>query len=61
MRASRPQADGSHLAFEDNLLWTKAAAALAHSFGASAEAELGKLAGEEDGLSVEGSRPRMQR
>jgi len=46
-------ADGSHLALDENERWTAAAAALARGFGASTEAELGKLAGEEDGLSVE--------
>jgi len=46
-------ADGSHLSLEENAEWTRQMTALAHSYGASAEAELGKLAGEEDGLSVD--------
>ena len=46
-------ADGSHLPLEGNEEWTAAAVALAASHGASVEAELGKLAGEEDGLSVD--------
>lgn len=38
--------------YEDNLAWTARLAARAHGAGAAVEAELGKLAGEEDGLSV---------
>ena len=45
-------ADGSHLELEANQAWTRAAAARAKAAGASTEAELGLLAGEEDGLSV---------
>lgn len=45
-------ADGSAMGYADNAAWTRRMAALAHSRGASAEAELGRLAGEEDGLSV---------
>lgn len=45
-------ADGSHLPLEENTRWTAKMAKLAHEYGASVEAELGKLAGEEDGLSV---------
>lgn len=45
-------ADGSHLPLAENTEWTAKMAALAHEYGASVEAELGKLAGEEDGLSV---------
>lgn len=39
--------DGSHREFEENLMWTKKMAALAHGEGVLVEAELGKLAGEE--------------
>lgn len=46
-------ADGSHLELEANVAWTTQMARLAHEAGAAVEAELGKLAGEEDGLSVE--------
>jgi len=46
-------ADGSHLPLDENERWTAAMAALAHADGAAVEAELGKLAGEEDGLSVD--------
>lgn len=44
--------DGSAMEYEDNVSWTRAMAAMAHGAGAAVEAELGKLAGEEDGLSV---------
>jgi fructose-bisphosphate aldolase class II len=39
--------DGSQKDFEENLIWTKKMAALAHEKGVLVEAELGKLAGEE--------------
>ncbi len=45
-------ADGSHLPYEQNLAFTAAMADLAHACGAAVEAELGRLAGSEDGLSV---------
>lgn len=38
--------------YEDNVAWTRIMAAKAHEAGTAVEAELGKLAGEEDGLSV---------
>lgn len=38
--------------YEENVEWTARMAELAHGAGAAVEAELGKLAGEEDGLSV---------
>lgn len=38
--------------YEENVAWTRAMAARAHDAGVAVEAELGKLAGEEDGLSV---------
>ncbi|CAM9337434.1 unnamed protein product [Hapterophycus canaliculatus] len=44
--------DGSNMEFEDNVAWTALMAARAHGAGVAVEAELGKLAGEEDGLSV---------
>lgn len=46
-------ADGSHLVFADNLAFTKRAVALAVSHNATIEAELGYLAGTEDGVTVE--------
>jgi len=45
-------ADGSHMPLEENTKWTSRMTKLTHEYGASVEAELGKLAGEEDGLSV---------
>ncbi|GIX47559.1 MAG: tagatose-bisphosphate aldolase [Candidatus Tectimicrobiota bacterium] len=45
-------ADGSHLAYADNLAFTREAVALARAHGAGVEAELGRLSGTEDGLSV---------
>lgn len=45
--------DGSHLPFEENVTLTKRGVELAHSYGALVEAELGRLAGTEDGLTVD--------
>jgi tagatose 1,6-diphosphate aldolase GatY/KbaY len=45
-------ADGSHLPYAENLAFTGAMADLAHAHSAVVEAELGRLAGTEDGLSV---------
>lgn len=44
--------DGSAMEYEENVAWTRRLAARAHGAGAAVEAELGKLSGEEDGLSV---------
>lgn len=44
--------DGSHLPYEDNLAFTQAMTALARARGAAVEAELGRLGGTEDGLTV---------
>lgn len=38
--------------YEENVAWTTRLATKAHRAGAAVEAELGKLAGEEDGLSI---------
>jgi tagatose 1,6-diphosphate aldolase GatY/KbaY len=46
-------ADGSGLDLRANAAWTARMAALAHEHGVCVEAELGKLAGEEDGLAVD--------
>ena len=51
--------DGSALPLEENLEWTRAMAALAHSYGCLVEAELGRLVGEEDGLSVDAKEAKM--
>ncbi len=45
-------ADGSHLPYADNLTFTRGISALARSLDKSVEAELGRLAGSEDGLTV---------
>jgi tagatose 1,6-diphosphate aldolase GatY/KbaY len=46
-------ADGSHLSFAENKALTQRAVALAAPYGAAIEAELGYLAGTEDGVTVE--------
>lgn len=38
--------------YDDNVRWTAALAVIAHAKGAIVEAELGRLAGEEDGLCI---------
>ena len=45
--------------FAQNAAWTAEMAALVHAAGASVEAELGLLAGEEDGLSVDEREAKM--
>ncbi|GAB4444275.1 MAG: class II fructose-bisphosphate aldolase family protein [Chloroflexi bacterium OHK40] len=45
-------ADGSHLPFADNLRFTREMVELARAHGATVEAELGRLAGTEDGLTL---------
>lgn len=45
-------ADGSHLPYDGNVAFTRAMADLAHESGASVEAELGRLTGSEDGVTV---------
>jgi tagatose 1,6-diphosphate aldolase GatY/KbaY len=45
-------ADGSHLLYAENVAFTREMAALAHAQGASVEAELGRLTGTEDKLTV---------
>jgi tagatose 1,6-diphosphate aldolase GatY/KbaY len=49
-------ADGSHLSFAENIAFTRHAVALASSHHAAIEAELGYLAGTEDGVTVEAVR-----
>lgn len=44
--------DGSHLAYEENVGFSREMAALAHAQEGTVEAELGRLAGTEDGLTV---------
>ncbi|KFK43991.1 hypothetical protein AALP_AA1G200600 [Arabis alpina] len=45
--------DGSHLSFPENVSYTKAITELARSKNIMVEAELGRLSGTEDGLTVE--------
>lgn len=45
-------ADGSHLEYDHNVEFTRSMVELAHGYGGVVEAELGRLAGSEDGLSV---------
>ncbi len=45
--------DGSHLPFEQNIAKVAEAVALCHRYGASVEAELGRLGGQEDDLIVD--------
>ncbi len=44
--------DGSHGSFEDNIAISKEVVTIAHKYGASVEAELGKLVGQEDDIIV---------
>jgi tagatose 1,6-diphosphate aldolase GatY/KbaY len=46
-------ADGSGLPYAENISFTREMVALAHEQGGTVEAELGRLAGTEDGLTVE--------
>jgi tagatose 1,6-diphosphate aldolase GatY/KbaY len=45
-------ADGSHHPYAENLAFTREMAALAREHGAAVEAELGRLSGTEDGLTI---------
>lgn len=45
--------DGSHSPFEDNVAITRKVVQMCHRYGASVEAELGQLVGQEDDLIVE--------
>ena len=45
-------ADGSHLPYKENVVFSREMAGLAHHQGGIVEAELGRLTGTEDGLTV---------
>lgn len=45
-------ADGSPMPYEQNLEFTRKMTALSHSCGASVEAEIGRISGTEDGLTI---------
>lgn len=51
--------DGSHLPFKENILYTKYISVLAHSQNLMVEAELGRLSGTEDDLTVEDYEARL--
>lgn len=51
--------DGSHLPLDDNVSYTKFISDLAHSKNMMVEAELGRLSGTEDDLTVEEYEARM--
>ncbi len=52
-------ADGSHLPYTDNIAYIQQVSAFAQAAGASVEAELGRISGTEDGLSVADIEARM--
>jgi len=45
-------ADGSHLPYHENVVFTQTMVRVAHGYQAAVEAELGRLTGTEDGLTV---------
>lgn len=45
-------ADGSHLPYKDNMAFTQEMTRLAHKSGAIVEAEIGRISGTEDGLTI---------
>ncbi|MDZ4718494.1 MAG: class II fructose-bisphosphate aldolase [Roseiflexaceae bacterium] len=45
-------ADGSQHSYDQNLAFTRSMVDLAHTYGATVEAELGRLSGSEDGLTI---------
>lgn len=49
---SSVMADGSHLSYDGNIAFTKQMSEFAHANGCAVEAELGRLSGTEDGLTV---------
>jgi tagatose 1,6-diphosphate aldolase GatY/KbaY len=52
-------ADGSHLPYAENLAFTREMTQLAHTQGAGVEAEIGRISGTEDGLSVSEKEAKM--
>lgn len=57
--ATSIMADGSGLPYEHNVKYTKAMTSLVHDRGASVEAELGRISGSEDGISISDLKGRM--
>lgn len=56
---SSVMADGSHLPYEENVSFTREMVAWAHEQDAAVEAELGRISGTEDGITVEQMAARM--
>jgi tagatose 1,6-diphosphate aldolase GatY/KbaY len=56
---SSVMADGSHLDYAENVAFTRAMTELAHAQNAAVEAELGRISGTEDGLTVADVEARM--
>lgn len=52
-------ADGSHLPYAENLAFTRDMTQLAHAQGAIVEAEIGRISGTEDGLSISEKEAKM--
>jgi tagatose 1,6-diphosphate aldolase GatY/KbaY len=51
--------DGSAMPLDENISWTKKMTELAHAQGVIVEAELGRLAGKEDGLEISEKESKM--
>lgn len=56
---SSVMADGSHLPYEQNVAFTREMTSLAHAAGRAVEAELGRISGTEDGLTVAAREARL--
>ncbi|MGD1855209.1 MAG: ketose-bisphosphate aldolase [Leptolyngbyaceae cyanobacterium] len=52
-------ADGSKFSFQENLAFTREMTALAHAQGATVEAEIGRISGTEDGMTVAAKEAKM--
>jgi tagatose 1,6-diphosphate aldolase GatY/KbaY len=52
-------ADGSPLPYAENLVFTQNMTALAHEYGATVEAEIGRISGTEDGLTIAEKQAKM--
>ncbi|MBD1831022.1 class II fructose-bisphosphate aldolase [Microcoleus vaginatus GB1-A2] len=52
-------ADGSPLPYEQNLIFTREMAKLSHANGAAVEAEIGRISGREDGLTMDEKAAKM--
>lgn len=52
-------ADGSPLPYEQNLIFTREMAKLSHANGAAVEAEIGRISGREEGLTIDEKAARM--